>query len=172
MPDATELALITASLPAALTFVFQRVERLLSSRGAEPEADIAVPDALTGTLQLPLQPDQALLDQRRQELELLRDALADYSHGNVPVPASPALLRNWARLRDALEDIYSQRLTFDGEDRPASGPFVHQKTDVLTGEATGMDADDITGNARVVQDVGRVERDAKMIGMKARRIGP
>ncbi|AEN08003.1 hypothetical protein GTW44_16680 [Streptomyces sp. SID8360] len=172
MPDATELALITASLPAALTFVFQRVERLLSSRGVEPEADIAVPDALTGTLQLPLQPDHALLDQRRHELEMLRDALADYSHGDVPVPASPALLRNWARLRDALEDIYSQRLTFAGEDRPASGPFVHQKADVLTGEATGMDADDITGNARVVQDVGRVERDAKMTGMKARRIGP
>jgi hypothetical protein len=172
MPDATELALITASLPAALTFVFQRAERLLSSRGAEPEADIAVPDALTGSLQLPLRPDHDLLHQRRHELEMLRDALVDHSHGDVPVPASPALLRNWARLRDALEDIYGQRLTFEGENRPASGPFVHQRTDVLTGEATGMDADDITGNAQVVQDVGRVERDAKMIGMKARRIGP
>ncbi|WTO32933.1 hypothetical protein OG399_45340 [Streptomyces achromogenes] len=164
--------MITASLPAALTFVFQRVERLLSSRGTDPEATVAVPPELTGTLQLPLQPDEARLQACRDQLETLRDALADYAHGDVPVTATPGLLRTWARLRDALEDIYGQRLTFDGEHRPASGPFVHQKADHLTGKATGMEADDIRGNARVVQDMGTVGPDAEMTGMKGKRIGP
>ncbi|WP_369220573.1 hypothetical protein AB5J52_00050 [Streptomyces sp. R39] len=172
MPDSTELALMTASLPAALTFVFQRVEHLLSKRGEQPENDVTPPDALVGTLQLPLQPDTGRLREQRGQLEALRDAIADYAHGDVPDHPSPALLRNVARLRAALEDIYGQHLTFRGENRPDSGPFVHQKSDTLDGKLTGMDAEEITGDARVVQDIGKVGRDAKLIGMKARRIGP
>lgn len=114
MPDSTELALMTASLPAALTFVFQRVEHLLSKRGEQPENDVTPPDALVGTLQLPLQPDTGRLREQRDQLEALRDAVADYAHGDVPAHPSPALLRNVARLRAALEDIYGQHLTFRG----------------------------------------------------------
>ncbi|MGY4986499.1 hypothetical protein [Streptomyces nigrescens] len=173
MPDPVEIAVISAALPATLTFLFQRVERLLSSCGAEPEGDVTAPDALVGSLQLPLQPHEDRLRAGRRELELLRDALANYASGQVPTCTSDQpLLRNLTRLRGALEDIYGQHLTFEGEDRPASGPFVHQKLTTLTGEATGMDADAISGNARVVQDVGTVDAGAKLIGMKGRRIGP
>lgn len=172
MPDATEIALITSALPATLTFLFQRAEHLLGSHGIEPEEDIAVPDVLVGTLQLPLQPDADRLHDRRRDLELLRDAVADHADGGTPVPQAQGLLRNLGRLRAVLEDVYSQHLTFDGEDRPASGPYVYQKATTLTGQATGMDADEITGNSRVVQDVGTVVRGATMVGMKAKRIGP
>ncbi|MER8073172.1 hypothetical protein ABTZ59_33445 [Streptomyces sp. NPDC094034] len=172
LPDATEIAMIGAALPATLTFVFQRLERLLSSRGAQPEPGVTAPDALVGTLQLPLEPDENRLQTRQAELEVLHDALEDYARGGTPATTSDQrFMRNLARLRAALEDIYSQHLTFEGENRPASGPFVHQKLSTLTGEATGMDADKIAGHSRVVQDVERVDAGAKLIGMKGRQIG-
>jgi hypothetical protein len=171
MPDPTEIAVISSVLPATLTFLFQRLDRLLTTRGAEPEADIAVPAGMVGTLQLPLQPAEDVLQARRGELELLQEALADYADGTVPVrPSDHKLLRNMARARSALEDIYRQHLTFEGEDRPASGPFVHQTVKTVTGEATGMDSDVIAGNSRVIQDVETVEAEGKLIGMRGQRI--
>ncbi|MBT2530132.1 hypothetical protein J7E91_33445 [Streptomyces sp. ISL-99] len=172
MPDATEIAVISSVLPATLTFIYQRAERLLSRRGSEPETELSLPDSLVGDLQLPLQPDTDQLLTRRGELEQLRDALAVYAQGDAPVrPRDQALLRNLNRLRRALEEIYCQRLTFEGEDRPASGPFVQQRLKEVSGEVTGMDADEIDGTARLVQDVDRVAHGGKVTGMKARRIG-
>ncbi|MFC8285982.1 hypothetical protein [Streptomyces cyaneofuscatus] len=171
MPDPAEIAVISSVLPAALTFFFQRLDRLLTSRGAEPEADVLIPAGMVGTLQLPLEPSQDALQTRRGELELLQEALADYADGTTPVsPATPRLLRNMARARTALEDIYGQHLTFEGEGRPESGPFVHQTVQTVTGEATGMDSEVIGGNSRVIQDVDTVEAGGKLIGMKGGRI--
>ncbi|HWU10845.1 MAG TPA: hypothetical protein VN520_31595 [Streptomyces sp.] len=173
MPDPLEIAVISSALPATLTFLFQRVERLLNPQGPEPEEGVAVPDVLVGDLRLPLQPHEERLQNNRGQLEALRDALVNYTSGEVPVRTSDQpLLRNLTRLRATLENIYEQRLTFEGEDRPASGPFVHQKLTTLSGEATGMDADAISGNARVIQDVETVDSGAKLVGMKGRRIGP
>ncbi|MFI1979953.1 hypothetical protein [Streptomyces wedmorensis] len=167
-----EIAVLGAALPATLTFAFQRLEHLLSSRRAKPEQDLAVPDVLTGTLQLPLTADEDRLQARGAELQMLHDILVRYADGNTAIRAEDkTLMRNLGMLRAALEDIYGQRLTFAGEDRPASGPFVTQKLGTLTGEATGMDADYIVGTAQVDQEAERVEAGAKLIGMKARRIG-
>ncbi|MFD4949689.1 hypothetical protein ACFWNT_46250 [Streptomyces sp. NPDC058409] len=172
MPDPAEIAVITSVLPSALTFLFQRVEKLLSPRGSEPETGVAAPGGLVGTLQLPLHPDNDQLQDRWSELEQLRDAVAIYARGDAPVsPSDQPLLRNLSRLRGALEDVYGQRLTFEGEDRPSSGPFVQQDLKDVTGEVTGMDADEIGGTARVVQSTDSVARGAKLTGMKARRIG-
>lgn len=171
MPDPTEIAVISSALPAVLAFVFQRLGSLLDSRGAEPEEDVTAPAGLVGALQLPLQPAQDILQTRRAELELLQEALADYADGTMPARSSDQrFLRNLARARGALEDIYGQHLTFEGEDRPASGPFVHQKVTTLSGEATGMHSGEITGNSRVIQDVETVDTGGKLIGMKGRRI--
>ncbi len=171
MPDPTEIAVISSALPAVLAFVLQRLGRLLDSRGVEPEEDVTVPAGLVGTLQLPLQPAQDILQTRRAELELLQEALADYADGTMSTHASDQrFLRNLARARGALEDIYGQHLTFEGEDRPASGPFVHQKVTTLSGEATGMHSGEITGNSRVIQDVETVDAGGKLIGMKGHRI--
>ncbi|MEU7697574.1 hypothetical protein [Streptomyces sp. NPDC039028] len=167
-----EIALISSAVPATLTFLYQRLEHLLSPRHAEPEQDLELPDTLVGTLQLPLQPDQERLQARQAELDLLHGFLEEYaSREPVALTLEQGLLRSMGKLRALLEDVYGQRLTFAGEDRPASGPFVDQKLTTLTGEATGMDADEITGNAKVTQQVETVEAGAQLIGMKARRIG-
>ncbi|MFJ5035295.1 hypothetical protein ACIQB5_46445 [Streptomyces sp. NPDC088560] len=170
MPDPMQIAVVSSILPAVTTFVVQRVERLLSSFGAEPEDHISVPSSiLAGGLQLPLEPDADRLRDRRGELELLQDFLIDHTPGDATA-ASPSFLRRLAQARDLLEGIYGQRITFVGEDRPASGPFVHQKLKTVSGEATGMDADEIAHGSNVTQDVETVDAGAKLIGMKARRI--
>lgn len=170
MPDPMEIAVVSSILPTVATFVMQRVERLLSSSASEPEDDVDAPSGtLAGRLRLPLQPDEDRLQARRGELELLQDLLTDLTHGDAAA-ASPSLLRHLARARDILEDVYSQRITFAGEDRPASGPFVRQKVSTLSGEATGIDADEIAQGSHVDQEVGTVDAGAKLTGMKVRRI--
>ncbi len=172
MPDPVEIALISSAVPATLTFLFQRLEHLLSPRRREIEPDVSLPDTLVGALQLPLYPNEERLQAYERELEVLHLVLQGYAGRNLDTDVTdPGLLRTMTMLRAALEDIYGQRLTFEGENRPASGPFVDQKLTTLTGEATGMDADEINGNARVTQQVETVEANAKLIGMKARRIG-
>ncbi|MFE0763273.1 hypothetical protein [Streptomyces smyrnaeus] len=163
--------LIGAGLTPSLTFLYQRLERLLD-RGGDPEADPQIPSELTGTLALPLQPDTAELAARTQELEQLRDALSVYHRGNAPIDSTDApLLRTLGRLRSNLEEIYGQRLTFTGEQRPPSGPFVRQRTEHVAGRQIGMDAEEITGAASVEQEVDTVEQGGTNIGMRAGRIG-
>ncbi|GAA4887805.1 hypothetical protein ACFPM3_18035 [Streptomyces coeruleoprunus] len=172
MPDPVEIALISSAVPATLTFLYQRLERLLSPRRTEPEPDLTIPDTLVGTLELPLQPNEQRLHARHAELDLLHDFLEEYvSREPAELTPEQGLLRSMGKLRNLLEDVYGQRLTFAGEARPASGPFVDQKLTTLTGEATGMDADEITSHAQVTQQVETVDAGAKLIGMKARRIG-
>ncbi|MEV0254696.1 hypothetical protein AB0H82_10595 [Streptomyces sp. NPDC050732] len=172
MPDFASLsAVIGAGLTPTLAFLYQRLEQLLD-RGGAPEPDPAVPAELTGTLALPLQADAARLAQHERDLASLRDGLNVYYRGDAPVAATDdALLRTLGRARSLLEDIYSQRLTFAGEQRPASGPFVRQDTERVQGEQIGMDADEIEGNASVEQKTHTVERGSTNIGMRARRIG-
>lgn len=173
MTDPAAITLIASALPAAVTFFFQRVERLIGSRGAEPEANVSFPEGLAGSPRLPLQPDGERLRDRRRELELLRAALSHYASGAVPArPGDQQLLQTLDRSREALEDIYGQHLTFEGEDRPVSGASVRQKLKTVSGEVTGMDVEEILGEASVVQDVETVEPGANLIGMKGRNIAP
>ncbi|MFE1797679.1 hypothetical protein ACFW9L_16100 [Streptomyces sp. NPDC059517] len=165
-------AVIGAGLTPTLAFLYQRLERLLN-HGDTPEPAPQAPAELTGTLVLPLQADASLLAAHRRDLEGLRDALHVYYRGDAPVaPTDDSLLRSLGRLRGLLEDIYGQHLTFQGEQRPVSGSVVRQRTERVTGEQIGMDAEEITGDAHVDQDVGTVERGGSNIGMRARRIGP
>lgn len=123
MPDPLEIAVISSALPVTLSFLFQRVERLLSRRGPEPEEDVAAPDVLVGDLRLPLQPHEERLQNSRGQLEALRDALVNYTSGEAPIrPSDQALLRNLTRLRGTLEDIYEQRLTFEEKTGPPLAP--------------------------------------------------
>ncbi|MGA4881035.1 hypothetical protein [Streptomyces lydicamycinicus] len=172
MTDFASLStLIGAGVTPTLAFLYQRLERLLDRNGA-PESDLAIPAELTGTLALPLQADSDRLAERRQDLEMLRDGLNVYYRGDASVaPTDESLLRTLGRLRGMLEEIYGQRLTFAGEQRPTSGPFVRLRTDRVKGLQVGMDADEIVGAASVDHEVGTVEEGGTNIGMRARRIG-
>ncbi|WP_438488372.1 hypothetical protein [Streptomyces sp. S186] len=164
-------AVIGAGLTPTMTFLYQRLERLLD-RGDAPESDPEIPAELTGTLSFPLQVNSDQLAARRQELERLRGELSVYHRGSAPIDLTDApLMQALGRLRCILEEIYGQRLTFVGEERQESGPFVHQRAEHVAGQQTGMDADEITGAASVLQEIGTVEQGGVSIGMRARRIG-
>jgi hypothetical protein len=174
VPDVLALsAVVGAALPASFTFLYQRLHHLLDARGGSPETAPEVPPALVGTLQLPLQVQLEDIEERRGELEGLRDALSVYARGAAPVDVGDAaLLRMLGRLRGTLEELYGQRLTFTGEQRPASGsPFVRQKQETVVGEVYGMEAQESITGGTVVQETTTVEKDGKLVGMKARRIG-
>lgn len=174
MPDVNALsAVLGAGLPATFTFLYQRLENLLDRRAA-PETTLTAPVPLRGELTLPLAADHQQLAEQQGELELLRDALASYHRGAARIdPGDAALLRLLGRLRGTLEDVYGQRLTFQGEEnRQPSGPFVRQKIGTVRGEVTAMHADEsISGHAETDQDIATVEKGAKVTGMRARDFG-
>lgn len=174
MSDFSALSpLLGAGLPATFTFLYQRLANLLDRHGAA-EADLAAPVPLRGELTLPLTVDEERLAMRQGELELLRDALGSYHRGESPVDVgNPELLRVLGRLRGRLEELYGQRLTFQGEeDRQPSGSFSRQKIDTVHGHVTGIHADEtISGYAETDQDITTVAEGATVTGMRARNIG-
>jgi len=173
--DPFDMAMVAGSaLPAAFTFLFAQLETLLARRreGRTQHAELTadqVPGELVGTLSLPLQPDEALLQERARELETYLHVLRTYAQDPSRVsPSDEALMAVLGQVRGALEEIHGQRLTFLGEDRPRSGPLVAGQYKVVSGDLVGMDASDaIRGDVRVEHDVGIIMPGGKVIGMSA-----
>ncbi len=92
--------------------------------------DFKLPSIFEGQLTAPqihFDAVQRLEAQLREE----RKGLADYAEGIEAIDsANENLLRRIDVLRRLLEAIYQQRLTFQGEHRPTSGPVVKGRIDV------------------------------------------
>jgi hypothetical protein len=70
----------------------------------------------------PIEIDEAAADELAGELKALRHRLEDIAEGyETPRDDDPSVLAAAAALRDAIEDVIGQRITFRGEDRPATG---------------------------------------------------
>ena len=110
-----------------------------------------------------------------QDLKDLRKSLVDYADDIEPVdPKNENLLKVVDALRQAMEAIYHQRLTFKGEQRPSSGPIVEGRIDVeeVAGYVAAVRADVIeSGRSTGVTDVERVEEGGEAIGVDVKRIG-
>ena len=100
--------------------------------------DVRLPAVFEGQLSAPQIHFEAVHRLEAQLREGRKD-LSDYAEGIEAVdPANDNLLRRIDVLRRLLEAIYQQRLTFQGEHRPASGPVVKGRIDV--GEVAGYAA--------------------------------
>lgn len=178
MADPSELSMVlNSALPATFTFLYQRLDALLSRRKAEgseqAETLPEIPAVVVGELELPLRSDEEQIRVRRKELQAYALGLAQY-HRNPTLITSddPLLLETLGELRNALEDIYGQRFTFQGESRDQSGPFSEQRIGRVAGEAIGMQASRRIGDAAgIKQTIDTVERGGRAIGMKAPIIG-
>lgn len=172
MSDPVDLVAGSA-LPALFTFVFQRVDSLLarhrSGRASEPEPLPEIPPELVGTLRLPLVADPAQLSGRIEVLEALALALTHYQRAPASVTGSDqVLLQTLSRTRAALEDIYGQRFTFDGEERQASGPLSEHRYTKVAGEVVAVEAEErITGGVVARVTAGTVERGGRIVGLRA-----
>ncbi|MBV2151273.1 hypothetical protein [Kitasatospora sp. SUK 42] len=172
MSDPVDLVAGSA-LPAMFTFFFQRLDSLLtrhrSGRASEPEPLPEVPPELVGTLHLPLVADPVRLRGRIEVLEALALALTHYQRSPASVTGSDqVLLQTLGRARAALEDIYGQRFTFDGEERQASGPLSEHRYTRVAGEVVAMEAQErITGDVEARVTAETVERGGRVVGMRA-----
>ena len=172
MSDFADLSMIASSaLPVAFTFLSKRLEAALerrrSGRLAQPEPQ--VPAELVGSLELPLRIDADQLEHHLPALEILALGLTRYERDPALITAEDAVLMEMlGRARSALEDIYGQHFTFKGETRARSGPLSHQDYDTVSGEVTGLEAQDaIRGSVTSTIRARNVEVGAKVVGMKA-----
>lgn len=109
-------------------------------------------------------------------LRQLRRDLTDYVDGIDEMnERDTRLLEKVDALRNLLEIIYQQHITFKGENRPASGaPVVVGRVDVkeIAGQSTGVEAEAVTGGhvkGEIIAD--RIERDGNATGVKVGTIG-
>ncbi|MBB0228218.1 hypothetical protein [Streptomyces calidiresistens] len=122
-----------------------------------------------GDLELPLRIDSDRLASRLPVLEVLALAMAPYTRAPERITAEDAeLMQMLGRVREALEDIYGQRFTFQGETRERSGPISEQHYETVAGEVTGLEAEEaIRGSATSVIRAKHVEASGKVVGMRA-----
>lgn len=163
-----------AALTQGFGFLYGQLQSLLERRRAQregrqvPMAEATEsPAVLVGRL-APLQIDDRLLAEKAEELSLLQSLLAQYA-GRAEVDGQDPQLRTLlGRLRASLERIYGQRLTFQGENRPASGVLIDQIAVDVQGELVGLDVGSVGERARaeVSQTVKTVHPNATVIGAR------
>jgi hypothetical protein len=109
------------------------------------------------------------------ELRALRMAVADYAQGIDQVdPSDRPLLETVDGLRQAMEAVYGQQITFKGEQRPPSGAMVvgEAKVDEVLGYVAGLRAKRIVGGSATGRlEAKRVGPDAEAVGLDVDTIG-
>ena len=176
--DPIDLSMVVSSaLPATFTFLYQRLDAVLSRHRAgpgtaQPEAGPEVPAVVVGDLELPLRADEDRVRARLAELRAYALGLAHYYAEPARISSEDSLLlQTLSSLRGVLEDVYGQRFTFRGEQRDQSGPFTDQRYGQIAGEVIGMKATNvIRGRAVSKITAESVEHGGRVIGMQAPEI--
>ena len=188
MADPLTLAAVGAvALTEGIKFLYEQAgealkrwrERKAAAKNvtAEP-VDVQLPSAaFTGHLEQP-QLHLEAVGRLEPELRELRAALADYAQGIDEVDSgNEQLLQTADALRQAMEAVYGQRITFRGEEesRPPSGPLVvgEANVDDVLGYVAGLRARKIIGGSVTGQVTAkRVDHGGQAIGLDVGMIGP
>jgi hypothetical protein len=145
----------------------------LQPSSAEP-VEVRLPSVFAGQLSAPQIHFEAV-ERLETQLRGVRHDLSDYIEGIERVDMSNEnLLRRIDALRQLLEAIYQQRLTFQGEHRPASGPVVKGSINVGTvaGYAVAVRAKDIkSGEVIAEAESERVEPGGQLTALDVETIG-
>ncbi len=189
MVDPVSIAALTGvALTEGIKFLYNQADAILKRRAehkrvvegqpaptAPPPQPVETPSVLVGSLR-PIEIDDAAADELAGELKALRHRLEDIAEGyETPRDGDPSVLAAVTALRDAIEDVIGQRITFRGEDRPATGsPTVtgRIRADVIRGRATSVDAGTVEGGGAVTGtvDVDVVDTGADVAGVRIRRV--
>jgi hypothetical protein len=166
-----------ATLTEGIKFLYAQATELLKrrrERKAEKAAKVETPE-LAGELKQPLEADAAALERLAPDLQELRRALQDYVDDLEPIDSgNHKLLETADAVRQILEAVYGQRITFQGEQRPESGPMVEGRIDVTTvaGYAAAVRARTLTGGTVTgTAVVGEVTATGQVVGVDIDRIG-
>jgi hypothetical protein len=189
MADPFTLAAIGGvALTQGISFLYTQAGELIKRwRGHKDAAAAATPAQTQLTIQAPaalggraltVSPDLTLVATRAEELLRLRAALSNYADNVEPVnPNDSHLIQNVAELRAALEAILGVHLTFEGEDRPASGqPMVTSTVQVgsVEGTVTGVQVGGAVTGGRIDSDVtaADVRSGGSVTGVSIGTLGP
>jgi hypothetical protein len=184
MPEPITLALVGgAVLTEGIKFLYgqatEALKRWRDHKDAAPKPETVpatgeVPAIFEGTI-APLQIHLDKVGELERQLKAARAALSDYNDGLETVTSdNTALLEKTDALRQMMEAVYQYRLTFQGEDRPASGPEVIGSAEVETikGLVAGVQAGRIeSGTVRGTVKAKTVDEGGQAFGVKADRIG-
>ena len=166
------------ALSQGITFLYNQAGEILKRRRERKAAEavpVEAPEVLEGELQ-PVSVDLEAADELANELKLLRAQLGEYAQGTEEVdPSDESVVRATEALREAVESIIGQRITFKGEEREPSGRAVVTGTvraREIRAKASGVDVDSI-GEAEVRGDVEAdvIGEGADVAGVRARSIG-
>jgi len=145
MADPVSLALVgSVALTEGIKFLYGQVSKILERRSARADAakkdDAAAKKAEPENIKLPAVFEGQLaaakidfdeVERQYKALLLLRGKLLNHAEGLIAVdPKDKELLSDVDALRQVLESIYKQRITFRGEDREQSGTTITTKVKI------------------------------------------
>jgi hypothetical protein len=138
------------------------------------EVQVKLPDAFEGDLMHPKVHFDAV-EELEEQVRELRRGLGDLVDGLADLEVNrDTYLEEIDGLRQCLEAVYQQRLTFKGEQRPPSGSLVEAKINVkeVAGYVAGVRAKIIeSGKIRAEVAINRAEKEAVIVGVDADTIG-
>ncbi len=174
------------ALQEGVKFLYKQAEEVLhrwrerkdvtQSEDEEKPADISVclpKEAFEGQLNQ-VQIHFGALRALASEISRLRQDLTPYVDGIEGVECdNPELLARIDALRNLIEAVYQQRITFKGESRPSSGTIVDATIDVerVAGDAAALRAREVTsGVVRAQARAKTVESGGRLTGAEIDRI--
>ncbi|MFE3519390.1 hypothetical protein [Streptomyces sp. NPDC059166] len=173
MSDAfTFPVLAVSALTQAFGFLYGRAGAVLDRRAllreeVGPGELEPTPAVVVGTPGPPAFDASALTSERLQRIESLLGVLGVYDDHRELIRADDERLRHsLGGLRAVLEEVEGQRLTFAGENRPASGVRIEQVLDDVHGRAAALKVRRVAESADVSvrQRAGTVREGAEIIG--------
>ena len=188
MSDPITLSVVgTAVLTEGVKFLYNQAAEVLKlwmkrreAKAAQMPAEeteevpVKLPDAFEGDLTQPKVHFDAVAELEGQVRELRRD-LGDLVDGLASLEGHQDLyLHKIDALRQCLEAVYQQRLTFKGEQRPSSGPVVKGKINIkeVAGYVAAVRAKSIeSGQVRAEVTAERVKKEAAAVGLEVDTIG-
>jgi hypothetical protein len=157
-------ALGAIALTDGIKFLYAQAGEILKRRRERTATPVPAPGLLEGEL-APLQLDLTEGDERTAELRHLRRRLTDIADDIEPAEETDAeVVRATLALREAIESIVGQRITFRGEQREPTGTTITGivRAREIDGRAAGIDhAGTPTGNlhGEVVVDTAGEKSD-------------
>jgi hypothetical protein len=161
-----------AALNQAFGFLFGRLTHLLNRRNEQrSEHEVAeTPPVLEGQLG-PLVPHEETVAAHLPELRTLAAILGVYEQYPERLDSHNTTLRqHLSRLRNLLEEIYGQHITFRGEPREPSGVLVEQRMDLVSGDVTGVRGQRVR-RVHVRQELNQVLDGSSVVGLQGDDIG-
>ena len=189
MPDPITLAAIgTLAVTEGVKFLYNQAGELLkywrekkkaaatpAGSAAPKPPEVKLPEVFEGQLLSPKVHDD-VLDRVQQNISDIRKELSEYADGVQEIePTNEALLAQVDALRQLIEAVYQQRITFKGEEnRGPSGPVAEGTIDVgeVEGYAAAVRARNFTGG-RLKGDAyaDKVKSGGTLVGVDLENVG-